>query len=107
MSLLTPAKLYNDYYFRVCVTVILFFDKEFISNHHQLYFFMPSTAIRSFHYNAAKSTLQVTFISGMTYDYKNVPEEVYQAMKVATSKGAYLNQYIKNHYRYIKVTHEE
>jgi hypothetical protein len=64
---------------------------------------MPSTAIKSFHYNAAQSTLRVIFISGMIYDYKDVPEKVYQAMKAAQSKGAYLNQYIKNNYEFIKV----
>lgn len=39
----------------------------------------------------------------MIYDYKNVPEKVYKAMKTASSKGTYLNQHIKGKYDYKKV----
>jgi len=64
---------------------------------------MPSTVIRNMHYDASTSTLRVVFISGLIYDYKKVPEKIYQAMKAASSKGAYLNEHIKNHYDYEKI----
>jgi len=39
----------------------------------------------------------------MVYDYKNVPEEVYLAMKSSFSKGSFLNQHIKGKYEFEKV----
>ncbi len=64
---------------------------------------MPSTVISSIHYNATTSTLRVIFVSGMIYDYKNVPEKVYKEMKTSSSKGTYLNQHIKGTYDYKKL----
>ncbi|PWV47639.1 KTSC domain-containing protein [Chitinophaga sp. S165] len=55
------------------------------------------------HYDRDTATLRVIFVSGLIYDYKNVPEEVYQAMKTSFSKGIYLNKHIKGHYEYEKV----
>jgi hypothetical protein len=40
----------------------------------------------------------------MVYDYKKVPQEVYDEMKTAPSKGEYLNYHIKGKYQYEKVT---
>lgn len=40
----------------------------------------------------------------MVYDYKKVPEKVYKKMKAATSKGTFLNHYIKGKYDYKKVS---
>jgi len=61
---------------------------------------MPSSVVASIQYNASSSTLRVTYVSGVVYDYKNVPEEVYAAMKIAFSKGTFLNQHIKGKYAY-------
>jgi hypothetical protein len=55
------------------------------------------------HYDKDTATLRVIFVSGLIYDYKNVPEEVYHAMKTSGSKGTYLNKHIKGHYEYEKV----
>ncbi|MBW8685290.1 KTSC domain-containing protein [Chitinophaga rhizophila] len=64
---------------------------------------MPSSVVHRMHYNPETATLRIIFVSGLIYDYKNVPEEVYQAMKTSGSKGTYLNKYIKGHYPYEKV----
>lgn len=64
---------------------------------------MPSSVVSTMSYNADTSTLRVVFVSGKIYDYKNVPEEVYHAMKTSASKGTYLNQHIKAHYEYEKI----
>jgi hypothetical protein len=64
---------------------------------------MPSTVISTINYVAATSTLRVTFVSGMIYDYKNVPEEIYEALKTSGAKGIYLNQHIKGKYLFEKV----
>jgi len=55
------------------------------------------------HYDRDTATLRIIFVSGLVYDYKNVPEEVYEAMKRSGSKGIYLNKHIKGHYEYEKV----
>ncbi|MGZ8511702.1 MAG: KTSC domain-containing protein [Chitinophagaceae bacterium] len=64
---------------------------------------MPSTVVSSIHFNATNSILRVIFVSGLIYDYKNVPEKVYKAMKTSSSKGTYLNQHIKGKYDFEKV----
>ncbi|MEP7141809.1 MAG: KTSC domain-containing protein, partial [Ferruginibacter sp.] len=67
------------------------------------YFIMPSTVIAAMHYDRVSATLKIIFISGDVYDYKNVPEKIYKAMKTSGSKGTYLNQYIKPNYSFEKV----
>jgi hypothetical protein len=64
---------------------------------------MPSTVIKSFSYDAARQRLRVMFVSGMIYEYKKVPQEVYDEMKAAFSKGIYLNERIKGFYEFEKV----
>jgi KTSC domain len=64
---------------------------------------MPSTVISQFHYNADSRTLKVVFVSGIVYEYKNVPEEVCEAMKTSRSKGIYFNQHIKGKFKFEKV----
>ncbi len=64
---------------------------------------MPSSVVHKFSYDAATATLRVIFVSGKVYDYKNVPEEIYESMKTSGSKGTYLNVHIKNHYAFEKI----
>ncbi|MDB5122711.1 MAG: ATPase protein [Mucilaginibacter sp.] len=64
---------------------------------------MPSTVVASMKYDPEKATLRVVFVSGMIYDYKNVPEEEYIRMKTSGSKGIYLNKHIKGKYEFEKV----
>ena len=54
-------------------------------------------------YNEGKHTLRITYTSGAVYDYRNVPPDVYEEMKGADSKGAFLNYEIKGRYKYKKV----
>ena len=65
---------------------------------------MPSSVVSAIHYYPDKATLRVVFVSGMVYDYENVPEKVYKKMKAATSKGTFLNHQIKGNYDYKKVS---
>lgn len=64
---------------------------------------MPSSVVAAMYYNPASSTLRIIFISGMVYDYLNVPEKIYKAMKSAASKGNYLNSHIKGKYPFKKI----
>lgn len=47
--------------------------------------------------------MRIVYVSGMVYDYKNVPWEVYQAMKTSGSKGTFLNKHIKGNFEFEKV----
>jgi hypothetical protein len=64
---------------------------------------MPSSVVSAISYDPATSTLRIIFVSGRIYDYKNVPEKVFTAMKTAFSKGIYFNQYIKDYYQFDKI----
>lgn len=65
---------------------------------------MPSTVIASYDYDPGTATLTVKFVSGLTYEYLKVPEEIYQAFKNFREKGVYLNKHIKNKFEYKKIT---
>lgn len=61
---------------------------------------MPSSVIRSFHYDPAAHTLDVQFVSGRRYAYLDVPEREVEAMRRATSKGGFFNRRIRDRYRF-------
>lgn len=65
---------------------------------------MPSSVVARMSYDAAHQVLRVTFFSGEVYEYASVTQEVYEQMKAAESKGAFLNQEIKPRYKYKKVS---
>jgi hypothetical protein len=65
---------------------------------------MPSSVISKYEYDAEKRILRVTFLSGKVYDYKNVPKQIYVNMRGYTSKGRYLNSFIKGLYDWEEVT---
>lgn len=64
---------------------------------------MPSTVVSSYYYIADSSTLRIVFTSGMVYDYLGVPENVFNEMKQAFSKGIFFNERIKGVYEFRKV----
>lgn len=64
---------------------------------------MPSSVVAAFKYNTKAKALRVNFVSGAVYEYKNVPEEVYDEMKNAPSKGTFLNTVIKRNFGYKKI----
>jgi len=68
---------------------------------------MPSSVIRHFDYDQKKETLDITFVSGISYTYKKVPLRIYQMLKAAGSKGRYFNYYIKDKFKYRKIGRTE
>jgi len=64
---------------------------------------MPSSVVAAIRYDASSSTLRVVYVSGAVYDYKKVPEQIYNEMKNAASKGEYLNKQIKPNYKFEKI----
>lgn len=65
---------------------------------------MPSSVVAAIKFDAGTSTLRVIYVSGSVYDYKNVPEQVYNEMKRSSSKGEYLNKQIKPNYKFEKIS---
>jgi hypothetical protein len=63
---------------------------------------MPSTVISAIDYDAEKQVLQITFVSGMIYAYKDVPPEIYHALKTSGAKGVYLNRHVKGKFEFEK-----
>jgi hypothetical protein len=64
---------------------------------------MPSTVIRSFHYDAPRRRLEVEFLSGRRYSYYGVPPAVAEAMRAADSKGGYFNRCIRDRYAFTRL----
>jgi hypothetical protein len=64
---------------------------------------VDSSNITSIGYDEDSSTLEIEFHSGAVYQYFDVSFGVYEGLMEASSKGQYLAQNIKGHYRYVKV----
>ena len=61
---------------------------------------MPSSVIRSCHYDPVDRHLDLVFLSGRRYRYHDVPEVTYDSMRRAFSKGEYFNAHIRQQFRY-------
>ena len=59
---------------------------------------VTSSNIASVGYEAETMTLEIEFNNGRVYQYQGVPQEVYEALIQAGSKGSYFNANIKNSY---------
>ena len=64
---------------------------------------MPSSVVAAMEYNEPTATLRITYASGKVYDYKDVPPEVFEEMKLVDSKGTFLNYQVKGKYKFRKV----
>jgi hypothetical protein len=57
-----------------------------------------SSAIGSAGYDDDTQTLDITFTSGQTYTFSNVPPDVFDALVSAPSPGRFYHQHIKGIY---------
>ena len=64
---------------------------------------VSSSNVASVGYDEDSSTLQVEFNNGTTYQYFDVPENIFVGLRDAGSVGGYLADNIKGTYRYSKV----
>lgn len=64
---------------------------------------VTSSNVAAVGYDVNTMTLEVEFKNGSVYQYFDVPEAVYQEFMTAGSVGTYLNQNIKNSYRYAQI----
>jgi KTSC domain-containing protein len=55
-----------------------------------------SSAINAIGYDENSNHLRIEFSHGNTYDYYNVPKEIFEGLLNASSAGSYYNQYIKD-----------
>lgn len=62
-----------------------------------------SSTVKALGYDKASKTLRIWFVSGAVYDYRNVPGAKYEALKKASSIGAYFNKNIRDTYVYKKI----
>ena len=62
-----------------------------------------SSSIARFAYDNDSQAMTVEFVNGATYQYFDVPEQVFEQMKTASSKGQFLAQAIKGVYRYARI----
>lgn len=65
---------------------------------------VESSVIRRVEYDEDERALLVTFTSGLTYRYANVPEIEYDALLGAPSKGVFFNERIKDRYPFTQVS---
>lgn len=61
-----------------------------------------SSNIARFAYDNGSQVLTIEFRKGGSYQYFEVPEAVFEAMKTADSKGQYFAQNIKGVFRYAR-----
>ena len=64
---------------------------------------MPSSVIRAFHYHPGTRRLEVVFQTGRRYAYENVPPEIHAAFRIAPSRGAYFNTWIRDQYEFTEL----
>ncbi|MFD2287464.1 KTSC domain-containing protein [Pedobacter petrophilus] len=64
---------------------------------------MPSSVIKYFSYQPESKLLTITFVTGLVYQYTNVPERTFKLFKAATSKGRYFNYHIKEKFKFQKL----
>ena len=60
--------------------------------------FPNSTAISSANYDAGQQALTITFKTGASYTYDNVPQDIYDGLVQADSPGSYWRSSIKDQF---------
>jgi hypothetical protein len=65
--------------------------------------FVASSNISSVGYDLSSQTLEIEFTNGAVYQYYNISDAVFEQFMQASSKGQYLNTYIKNAYPFSRV----
>lgn len=64
---------------------------------------VASSNVSTIGYDEQTQTLEVEFVSGWVYQYYGVPQHMFEQMMQASSKGKFLNLYIKNAFPYSRV----
>ena len=77
----------------------------FINPHIQIIrmTYVTSSNLRAVEYDALTSTLTIVFHNGRQYQYHGVPENMYQQLLCAASKGRYFSTFIRDHFPTIRI----
>ena len=68
------------------------------------YIQVASSMIDLVGYDAEKKVLEIRYLASQTkYKYLNVPQNIYDDLLAATSKGTYMNAHIKDKYLFEKL----
>ena len=59
---------------------------------------VKSTAIRAVGYDPATQRMKIAFVEGHTYDFCRVPQNIFDGLLRAGSKGRYYDTYIRDRY---------
>jgi|SoiMetStandDraft_5_1073268.scaffolds.fasta_scaffold881328_1 hypothetical protein len=59
---------------------------------------VSSSSIAAIGYNARTGALEVEFVNGRLYRYRSVEADVYEDFRVASSKGTFFNECIRDAY---------
>lgn len=62
-----------------------------------------SSNVARISYDSSSSTLEVEFLNGSIYQYYDVPQNVWEDFKSASSKGQFIHQHLRGQYRYARV----
>ncbi len=61
---------------------------------------VESTSVTSMGYDAGSATLEIEFAGGGVYRYLGVPPATWDQLRVAESKGRFVNAIVKKNYRF-------
>lgn len=64
---------------------------------------VTSSNIYMIGYDEDENALYVTFHSGSTYEYINVPKHVFISFLAAESKGKYFYSWVRNRYNWVRL----
>lgn len=64
---------------------------------------VSSSNLESVGYDPSTETLRIKFLKSGLYEYYNVPQDIYDGLMAASSKGKYFHNNIKDKYPYTKL----
>jgi hypothetical protein len=65
---------------------------------------VSSSAISELRYDADTQALEVQYSHGGVYQYQGVPQDVFDQLMNAPSKGVFVNKQIKNFYVFVQLS---
>ena len=66
--------------------------------------YVESTAVDWFEHHPETDTLESQYVGGAVYRYVDVPPDVVVELRVAESKGTFVNLEIKPDYDYVRIS---
>jgi hypothetical protein len=63
-----------------------------------------SSCVAAGGYDPRSGVLRLRYVEGDTYDYRDVPSVLFEALLDAPSKGRFVNARVKPYYAYVRVT---